>query len=97
MWYSAHNHYASETDVGFANTWFVYAWETKKARDKHVEKCRDMASRAIRKKEIGHYLGAVQPFSGEGYRLQPEQDREQRQKGLLGTITITNSEYDLVF
>jgi hypothetical protein len=66
--FAAYNQYGSETSIGFANTWEVIAFTSKKARDEFVENSNDISFRKIKKKEIGYYVGGIKPYSGEGYR-----------------------------
>lgn len=68
-YYAANNSYGSETSVGFANTWGVKVFASKKDRDEFVRNG-DLSARAIKKTEIGRYLGAVKPFSGKAYMIQ---------------------------
>ena len=62
--YAATNDYASETSIGFCNTWNVWAFSTKVARDVFVGSRSDLATRAITKQEIGKYVEHPKPFSG---------------------------------
>lgn len=92
MHFAAINTHASETSIGFANTWGVLAFETKKARDAYVDASTDMATRAITRSEIGKYCqGDVKPFSGDRYMigLSPREEIE----GLIGEVYI-GSEHD---
>lgn len=75
MYYAANNHYGSPTDVGFANTWYVLAFETKAERDAYVENSTSRAARAIYRHEVTSYATnwhmtrneyiKPRPFSGE--------------------------------
>ena len=65
--YAAENHYGSETDLGFANTWYVIEFISKLARDELVSASAKRSTRAIKAAEIKAY-GAVsfrQSASGE--------------------------------
>lgn len=53
--YAASNLYGSSTSVGFANTWFVKGFRSKKARDSYVANAEDRATRAISRAEIRKY------------------------------------------
>lgn len=55
MFYAANNSYASATDIGFANTWFVVGFETRRERDDYVAAATDMAARAITRAEVRQY------------------------------------------
>jgi len=69
MHYSLHNHYASETDVGLANTYYVLAWRDRASRDAYVSAQTDRCSAPVRRRDIGKYLSRPKPFSGEAFRL----------------------------
>ena len=69
--FAADNRYANETSIGFANTWRVLVFATKKDRDEYVARATDQATRAILKRDIGKYFAEKPaPFSGEAYRLE---------------------------
>lgn len=57
MYYAAKNSYSNETSIGFWNTWYVVGFATKAARDAHVKKCPELATRAIKSNEIKKYDG----------------------------------------
>ena len=57
MFYAAVNRYATGVSVGFANTWGVIGFATKKARDNFVNHAKDMATRPIKYDEIRIYGG----------------------------------------
>jgi len=57
MFYAAINRYATETSVGFANTWGVLGFANRVMRDAYVQRAKDMATKAIASKEIGKYDG----------------------------------------
>ncbi len=57
MFYAAKNNYATETGVGFANTWYVLGFEQKRLRDAYVARASDLATRAIKASEIRSYGG----------------------------------------
>jgi len=68
MYYAATNSYATETSVGFYNTWGVMAFETKKERDQFVKDATDLATKAITRREVPGYINPTpKPFSGEAY------------------------------
>lgn len=63
--YAAVNSYATETSIGFANTWSVLVFDSKSNRDTYVRSATDLATRAITRAEIPNYIRAPKPFSGE--------------------------------
>ena len=71
MYYAVDNTYGNESSFGFSNTWNVYAFETKKQRDKYVQlfSPNNISVQAIKRIEIKDYLKTPKPFSGEAYRL----------------------------
>lgn len=69
MFYAAVNNYASETSIGFANTWGVIAFESRAARDAYVAKATDLATRPILRSEIRRYIGEPKKFSGTRYMI----------------------------
>ena len=58
MYYAAKNRYASETNIGFCNTWYVVAFPTCAARNEHVQESNDRATKAIFASDYRRY-GAV--------------------------------------
>ena len=63
MVYAAVNSHATETSIGFANTWSVLGFATKGMRDAYVERATDMATRAITAKEVGKYNAKIGQIS----------------------------------
>lgn len=57
MFYAAVNSYATETSIGFANTWGVLGFATRQMRDAYVRQANDLATRSITSKEISAYGG----------------------------------------
>ncbi len=87
-YYSAHNLWANETSIGFANTWYILAWESRKARDAHVkERCRDPASRAIKRDDIGKYIH--RPKASSGMRWSVVDCPYALYPGCLGRVLVT--------
>ena len=69
MFYAAINSRATETSVGFANTWGVLGFATKVMRDAYVERATDLATKAITSKEVRGYdarLGQVCYYDATG-------------------------------
>jgi hypothetical protein len=64
MKFAANNSYATDTDQGFANTWYVLAFEDKQSRDEYIAKSHGLAVKAITKAEIPTYIEAPKPFTG---------------------------------
>ena len=64
MKFAANNSYATDNDQGFANTWFVLAFEDAASRDAYVANAKGLAVKAIAKTEISRYVPAPKPFSG---------------------------------
>lgn len=87
-YFSAHNYYASTTDVGFANMWYVLVWESRKARDEHLKTRNDLASHAIPKSEIGKYVEHPAPFSGERWVLHDTDPSASDYPGCLGKVIV---------
>lgn len=54
-YYAADNHYGSETDLGFSNTWYVIAFPSAKARDAFVSGSGRRSTRSIKASEISGY------------------------------------------
>ena len=88
--FAAVNGYASETDIGFANTWGVLAFDSRKARDAFVDNDMHLATRAIARSEIARYIDRQpRPFSGEKYSICIA---NIECPGLLGEVAVA-SEY----
>lgn len=54
-YYVAENYYSTETSVGFANTWYVVAYQNKKDRDNRVKTSPYLATKAIKAADINMY------------------------------------------
>lgn len=71
MFYAAINSYATETSVGFANTWSVIGFESKTMRDKFVKDAADLATRVCKVSEFGKYnakRGQVDWIDADGFK-----------------------------
>ncbi len=55
MFYAAKNTHATETSIGFANTWYVIGFATKESRDQHIKNATDRATQAINADELKKY------------------------------------------
>ena len=96
MFYAADNHYSDETGVGFVNTWYVLAFETRTWRDEYVRTAAGMAARAILKSEVTRYVTAggnrgPRPFTGEYFGIDDRLYRYSEQDaphGLLGEVSV---------
>lgn len=75
--YALWNSYASDTDVGFSNTWSAYTFDDSLQRDAWLAKRADMASRACTRAEASKYLYHPRGDSVSkegGYLLNPVTD-----------------------
>ena len=69
MYYAAINTRATETSIGFANTWGVLGFSTKTMRDAYVQRATDLATQAITAKEVVKYdakIGEVDYYDAAG-------------------------------
>lgn len=82
-YFAAANSYGSESSTGFANTWFVKAFESMKDRDDWVYGTNRIDVLAIKKSEISGYIGKPKPFSGEYLAI----TRDQFSDGMNVEIT----------
>lgn len=57
MFYAAKNLYSSPTNIGFCNTWIVIGFPTRTSRDAFVQKCPNLATRAITANDIKKFGG----------------------------------------
>lgn len=98
MFYAANNQYSNQTSVGFANTWYVLVFDSKKNRDDYVNNSSDLACRAIKRKEISKYLNDVpKPFTSECYGIVGPMLEDNDLEGFIGTVTVcTPDEYDFI-
>ena len=65
-YYAADNHYGSETDLGFANTWYVISFASKAARDAYVANSEKRSTRAIRAGEVRQYGEVSRRMGADG-------------------------------
>lgn len=69
MFYAAVNSYATETSIGFSNTWGVLGFATRQMRDAYVQQAKDLATKAITSSEIRTYNakpGQVSYYDADG-------------------------------
>ena len=69
MYYAAINSYATDTSVGFCNTWSAIGFATKAARDAYVHCATDLATKAILASELRQYgekPGQVSHYTADG-------------------------------
>jgi hypothetical protein len=69
MFYAAVNSRATDTSIGFCNTWGVIGFATRAMRDAYVKRADDFATRAIASKEVGKYdskIGEVDYYDAAG-------------------------------
>ncbi len=57
MYYAATNSYATQTSIGFSNSWHVIGFATRAMRDAYVEQAKDLATKSIKAAEIAAYSG----------------------------------------
>lgn len=71
MFYAAINSYATETSIGFANTWSVIGFEVKAMRDRYVKNATDLATRVCKVSDFGKYnakIGQVDWIDADGFK-----------------------------
>jgi hypothetical protein len=96
MYYAADNSCASSTSHGFANTWFVLAFDTKAHRDQYVADANNLACCAISRRQVTGYAAnwsltrneynKPEPFSGEYWGICDWRSIEA--EGLIGSIEV---------
>jgi alkyl hydroperoxide reductase subunit AhpF len=81
-------YYAAINKYGFSNTWTVYVFSSRAARDKFLtENDSNLSARAIKKREVTNYVdGEPKPFSGQYYCIDKYHEDEER--GIVGTVAI---------
>jgi hypothetical protein len=91
MFYAAINTYATETDMGFSNTWGVLAFETRAARDAYIDSADDLATRAITRRAVTQYVSRKpRPFTGERYIIEhtPRTLDGCAPDGMIGAVAV---------
>jgi hypothetical protein len=91
MYYAAFNSHATETSIGFANTWGVIGFATKAMRDAYVKRTNDLATKAITAKEVGKYdakTGEVDYYDAAG-DLMVHTQRGEYMRGGRGIDPVT--------
>lgn len=94
LYYAADNGFSSETDVGFFNTWYILAFDSKITRDKYVRESRQLGAHAIKKNKIKEYLrDKPRPFTKERYAIVLSamhcHPKPYVPEGLIGEVKIT--------
>lgn len=85
MFYAAVNSHATDTSIGFANTWGVIGFATKTMRDAYVARATDLATKSITSKEVGKYdarLGQISYYDAAGDLMEHTQHGEFSRGGL---------------
>ena len=96
-YYLAYNEYGSESSHGFANTWSVAVFQSKKDRDNAVKNSKNITSRAIKKSEITGILSgtmSVKPFSGDYYGIVKNLDDDN--SNCIGYVSVVNDGHPFV-
>jgi len=89
MFYAATNSYATESSIGFSNTWGAIAFESKSTRDDFVKSSTDLATRAITKKEVpGFITRKPRPFTEESYVIVDERLGLDKIAGYVGAVVV---------
>ena len=93
MYYAAINSYATDTSVGFCNTWSAIGFATRATRDAYVHCATDMATRAILASELRSYgekPGHVSHYTADGAFMQHRQYMQRGEFSATGdTIDTT--------
>lgn len=79
MFYAEVNSHATDTSIGFANTWGVIGFATKTMRDAYVARATDLATKSITSKEVGKYdarLGQINYYDANGDLMEHTQNGE---------------------
>lgn len=69
MFYAAVNGYATESSIGFSNTWSVIGFATRTMRNAYVYRATDLATKAIKADQVRDYggkLGQVSYYDAGG-------------------------------
>ena len=85
MFYAAINSRATDTSIGFCNTWGVIGFATKAMRDAYVSNANDLATQAITSKEFGKYeakRGQINYYDAAGDYMIHTQNGEFMRGGL---------------
>ena len=93
--FAALNHYGDKSSVGFANTWEVFAFDSRQARDRFVAESgkTNISAKEIRRVEAVSFasnsLHKPRPFSSEFWGVRPlDSDLNNDIEGCLGTLKI---------
>jgi hypothetical protein len=99
MYYAAENTYGSLSDIGFANTWYVVAFDSARNRNAWIESRDTLSAKAITRKEVTRYASAggqkePRPFYPEHWGIvEPWQESLEGVDGLVGLVEVVN-DYD---
>lgn len=105
-------YFAAHNPIDFANTWSVYAFNSKEARDKFLEESEGYDEKAfsITLKEVTKYATNYclssnkeikpTPFSSECWMIGPAYGVDPATEGLLGQVQVMDAnhhDYDRLF
>ena len=87
--YAARNDFGSETSTGYANTWKVFAFSSKRARDAWIKWAGkyDISVHAIKRAEIKNYVERPKPFTCQLRAILPDYIFGCQIEGLIGIVT----------
>lgn len=92
FFYLAENRYGDSTSCGFANTWQVLVFRSKKDRDQYAEENADnQGVRIIRKRDIGTYMDddRPRPFQAAAWRITPYSGYPVDVEGMVGVVVLS--------
>jgi len=92
-YYAIENLYGSETSHGFANTWQVLVFASKKGRDEYVTNSTNLTTEKIKKSELSLYTPYVKPWSGDYLGIEYRCNPEKHYNNLIGFVTVASG-YD---
>ena len=95
-YFSRESSHGSSSSFGFANDTIVLVFSTREARDRYVERSRNLSCRAIRASEAtkeaanqrGYDDGHPAPFSNECWIIREPFDPERVPAGCIGSLEI---------
>lgn len=87
--YMAHNYMGSQYSQGFANTWEVWVFSSKVARDDYIKNSLNITDKAISKSQVKDYADKPKPFSGQRRAIETRYSPNGKDiAGLLGTVGL---------
>ena len=86
--YAVENMYGSNVSHGFANTWQILVFKSKKGRDEYVNNSANLSCLSVKKVDLPIYTPGVKPFTGDYLGIETRCNDQDCHKDLIGVVAV---------